>query len=333
VFIIWANLHGAFVLGLLIYCIYIAERIYFRRLKTFRWTELIALLVPIFATLVTPYGLGLWEFVYDEISNPVSSRYITEWRHFTFAPREIPFFIAASITWVAYFFSGRKKGIAESVILVLASIMGIMAVRNTPLFVILALPAMADHLDGVIIRISGKPTQGKPLSRIPVYGSAFMFLSIGAFFIVQGLPERWQISIGKDPLPVQSTAFIKANAFKGNLWVPLHFGGYVLFHLYPDIKVSIDGRWTMVYPREVMKDNMAFAFHGTGGKWKEVLETYGADFALVEAKNPAIREMTKDPDWQWVFSETPAGLLVKNDYLRTVRLPLKIPPTKIPSWP
>ena len=332
-FIIWANLHGAFVLGLLIYFIYITERIYFRRLKTLPWTELLALLIPITATLINPYGAGLWGFVYDEISNPVSSRYITEWRHFAFAPREIPFFITASLTWIAYFFSGRKKGIAETAVLVLASIMGIMAVRNTPLFVILTLPTMAYHLDGAILRISGKSTQGKPLSKIPVYASALMFLSIAAFFFAQGLPERWQISIGKDPLPVQSAAFIKANDFKGNLWVPLHFGGYVLFHLYPDIKVSIDGRWTMVYPRDVMKDNMAFAFHGTGGKWKEVLEKYGADFALVETKNPAIREMSEAPDWQWVFSETSAGLLVKKDYLRSHRFPLRIPPEKPPSWP
>ena len=192
---------------------------------------------------------------------------------------------------------------------------------------------MADHLDGAIIRISGKSSRGKPLSRIPVYGSVFIFLSISAFFFAQGFPERWQIRIGKDPLPVQSTAFIKANAFKGNLWVPLHFGGYVLFHLYPDIKVSIDGRWTMVYPRKVMIDNMTFAFNGTGGKWKEVLKTYGADFALVEAKNPAIREMAKDPDWQWVFSETSTGLLVKNDYLSTVHLPLRIPLKEAPAWP
>ncbi|UCD31104.1 MAG: hypothetical protein JSV38_09815 [Desulfobacterales bacterium] len=152
-------------------------------------------------------------------------------------------------------------------------------------------------------------------------------------FIQMGLPDKWEVTVGKDPLPSQTIAFLEKNRIKGNLWVPLHYGGYVLFHLYPDIKVSIDGRWAMVYPRQTMQDNMTFAFQGTKGKWKQLLEKYGADLAIVETGNPAMKEMDQDADWIWIFSEKIGNLLIKKEYLSSLRQPLKIPHNQPSSWP
>ena len=163
--------------------------------------------------------------------------------------------------------------------------------------------------------------------------SSMLFLCLSIAFIAMGLPDKWEVSIGKDPLPVQAVAFLKENHVKGNLWVPLHFGGYALFHLYPDVKVSIDGRWAMVYPRQIMQDNMEFSFRGTGGRWKQVLEKYGANLALVEKGNPAMKEMDQDLDWVWIFSDTTGKLLIKKSYLSSLHLPLRIPQIKPFSWP
>jgi len=155
--------------------------------------------------------------------------------------------------------------------------------------------------------------------------SSILFLGLSILFIQMGMPDKWEVGIDEDPLPIQTVAFLKKNHVKGNLWVPLHFGGYVLFHLYPDIKVSIDGRWAMVYPRQIMEDNMIFAFKGMEGKWKQLLEKYGANLALVETGNPAMKEMDKDLDWVWIFSDTTGKLLIKKSYLSSLHLPLRIP--------
>jgi hypothetical protein len=101
--------------------------------------------------------------------------------------------------------------------------------------------------------------------------------------------------------------------------VPIHYGGYVLFHLYPNIKVSMDGRWATVYPQQIMKDNMTFSFHATKGKWKQLLEKYGANLALVEAGNPALTEMDQDLDWILVFRENAGNLLINKEYWDTQR--------------
>jgi hypothetical protein len=332
-FALWANLHGAFVLGIVVWFIYVTGYIIIANRERPKPILLLLFLLPLSATLLNPFGLELWKFIYRELSNPFSNKYITEWQRFSFAPRETPFFLVMTFTWVAYFLSNRKKDFAETVILFMATLMGILAVRNTPLFVILALPSLAYHMDGAFSRLFEKAGKGKQLSRIPIYISTALFVSLAVFFFARGIPDKWQISIGEDPVPAHSIAFLKKNNVKGNLWVPLQFGGYALFHLFPDIKVSIDGRWAMVYQPLIIQNNMDFAFHGTGGKWKKILEQHEADFALVEANNPAIQEMGNDLDWIWIFAEENSKLLVKKDHLASLRLPLKSPQIKPYSWP
>ena len=332
-FALWANLHGAFVLGLIVWFIYVTDHI-IQRNRERRWPIiLLFFLLPLTATLVNPFGLKLWKFIYRELSNPLSNKYITEWQRFSFAAREIPFFLVMTFTWAAYFLSKRKKDFSETVILFMATLLGIMAVRNTPLFVILALPSLAYHMDGAFSRLLEKAGNGKQLSRMPIYISTVLFVSLAVFFFARGIPGKWQISIGADPIPAHSITFLKENNVKGNLWVPLQFGGYALFHLHPDMKVSIDGRWAMVYQPLIMQDNIDFAFHGTEGRWKKILEKYEADFALVEAGNPAIKEMGNDLDWIWIFAENDSKLLIKKEHLTSLRLPLKTPPIKPYSWP
>ncbi len=221
------------------------------------------------------------------------------------------------MTWFAYLFSARTKRVPETIILILASIMGFMAVRHTPLFVILTLPSMIYHFDGVIQRLKNKTPQGLPSPPVATYLTIFLLIIVTGFFLYKGISQPWKIRTDNDPLPYQSVQFLKEKSFKGNLWTPLHWGAYALFHLYPNIKVSIDGRWAMLYPQKVMQDNMDFAFNGTNGRWKKLLEKYKADFALVEMENAAIMEMKHDPGWVWYLEEAACGLLIKKDLLNT----------------
>ena len=328
----WANIHGAFILGLLIWYIYLFEKLVFKSHKL-NFLAAIAIVAPVSVTLITPYGIGLWEFIYGELSNPISGQYITEWRRFSFEARELPFLLVFLLTWLAFLFSGKAKGLAETIVLLLASLMGFMAVRHTPLFVILTLPSIAYHFDGALQRLKSKLPQEKPSPPMATYISAVLLLATAVFFLYMGMSQPWKIQTDKDPLPFQSVEFLKTNKFKGNLWTPLHWGAYALFHLYPNIKVSIDGRWAMLYPHDVMQDNMNFAYHGTNGRWKKLLEKYGADYALVEKGNPALIEMKHDSDWVLGFGEDTCRLLIKREIIASHHTPIIIPPQKKKSWP
>jgi hypothetical protein len=309
-FALWANLHGAFVLGLFIFFIYFLEK----RLKIEgkRWTWQDAIIVlPLLMTLINPYGFKLWCYIISELSNPISHKYITEWQRFDFSSREIPFIIILLSTWVAFFTGSREKKISETIMLVVASIMGFSSVRHTPLFVILALPAVASHLEGAILKIKNTGRESKTISSVGVISISILLLSVSFLFFYLGVKDGWNLQTRKDPLPVKAVSYLQNNNIEGNLWLPLHWGGYALYHLYPSIKVSIDGRWAMTYTHKVMQDNMDFSYNGTSGKWKQILNKYSADYVLVEPSNPVLPEMMKDADWKLIAKDNDSLLLRK----------------------
>lgn len=121
----------------------------------------------------------------------------------------------------------------------------------------------------------------------------------------------------------------------GEVRVPFHWGSYVLYHLHPKIKVSVDGRWSTVYPLNIRKEQMEFAYNGTNGKWKKILDKYRVDFALIEIEpdNPAVQEMSYDPEWIWAFYEPCCGLLLRKTCLASLNLPLQIPKKQPLFWP
>jgi hypothetical protein len=301
-FTLWANLHGAFVLGLFIYLIYYLENN--MNNKGTPWTRRdVIIVLPLLATLINPYGIKLWSYIIGELLNPISNKYITEWQRFDFSFREIPFFIVFSATWVAFFISGREKKISETILLVIASVMGISAVRHTPLFVILALPAVALHLEGVLIKITNTSREIKTISSVGVISVSILLSFFSLFFFYLGIKDGWHLQTNKDPLPVRMVSYLRDNKVVGNLWIPLHWGGYVLYSLYPSIKVSIDGRWAMTYTHQVMQDNMDFSYNGTSGKWKQILNKYPTDYVLAEPSNRALPEMIQDADWKLIAKD------------------------------
>ena len=48
--------------------------------------------------------------------------------------------------------------------------------------------------------------------------------------------------IAPDEYPVDAAAFLKKNRISGNMFNPYAWGGYLIWALYPDHKVFIDGR-------------------------------------------------------------------------------------------
>jgi len=311
-FALWANLHGAFVLGLFIYFIYLLEENVKNRERRWTWRDVIIVL-PLLMTLINPYGINLWSYIIGELSNPISHKYITEWQRFDFSFREIPFFLVFSATWMAFFTSGRERNISETIMLVVASIMGLSSVRHTPLFVILALPAVASHLEGAMIKIKNTGRESKTISSFGVVSISILMFSVSFLFFYLGLKDGWNLQTRKDPLPVKTVSYLQNNNIRGNLWLPLHWGGYALYHLYPLMKVSIDGRWAMTYTHELMQDNMDFSYNGAADKWKQILNKYSADYVLAEPSNPAVPEMIKDADWELLAKDNDSLLFRKRE--------------------
>ena len=109
--------------------------------------------------------------------------------------------------------------------------------------------------------------------------------------------------------PVKAVALLKQSNAAGNIAVHFDWGEYVLWHLGPRIKVSIDGRRETVYSERSYAENLRFT---SGlGNWDEILEKHETDLVFVSKRFPVFNLMQLKPGWTRVYEDPMSGLFVR----------------------
>ena len=122
--------------------------------------------------------------------------------------------------------------------------------------------------------------------------------------------------------PAGAVEFIRQEKFKGNVYVPFMTGAYVSWHLYPDVKVSIDSRYEVAYPHGAVEESWKF-YLGRAG-WDETLEKYETDAVLAPINTKLFKKMERaivdDPNFGWkcVYRDNGHALFFRDGILSQV---------------
>ena len=122
--------------------------------------------------------------------------------------------------------------------------------------------------------------------------------------------------------PVSATVFIKNN-LNGHMFNEYGYGGYLLYNLYPQKQVFVDGR-TDVYLCCEMVDlmNIDIQKMRPDNEYKKLLDDlwnkYDISFVVIRTqKNTVLRKMgrilTNDPNWNLVFWDDFSEIFVRKD--------------------
>jgi hypothetical protein len=76
-------------------------------------------------------------------------------------------------------------------------------------------------------------------------------------------------------------------------------GGYLIYKLYPDVPVFVDGR-TDFYGNALLKDYMHID-HGDPG-WNDLLAKYAVEVVLIDKELPLAKSLASDAGWQQQFA-------------------------------
>ena len=79
--------------------------------------------------------------------------------------------------------------------------------------------------------------------------------------------------------PVKSVEYIEKEGIKGNIFNSYNWGGYLIWNMYPDQKVYIDGRCDM-YGAEFVTRFVDIYMAKPG--WENALEEDKIDYVLIE---------------------------------------------------
>jgi hypothetical protein len=112
--------------------------------------------------------------------------------------------------------------------------------------------------------------------------------------------------------PARAVELLRQSGALGNMAVAYDWGEYALWHLGPELKVSIDGRRETVYSDTSYRQTVDFA-RGTGD-WAALLRDGRTDLILVPKSAPAAGSLSRMDGWVPLYGDTFCFLFVRAGY-------------------
>jgi len=321
----WSNLHGGFLAGIGLISLYVLGEFISRRSFL---PYLVILILSAMAILINPYGLEYYAYIVRAISMPRPE--IWEWYSIRAA------FIAGIISWkeilsivcmvifgLILMWRNHWKDITASLTLCLTLYLGLRHIRHLVFFYLL----MAVYLPGLLTYywedLKSKPGFMSVLRslgiRVPVLVASILTLFI-AFSFVKRSPLTIEIPSqpGKEfYYPVGAVTYIQKHRLSGKLLTEFGWGEYLIWNLYPQCKVGLDGRYETVYPEEVVKKYFDFLY--LRSDYRQFLSDYPPDMILVSIKSLLYDSLKIDHQWQEAFADSGCALFIGKNFKSLVR--------------
>jgi hypothetical protein len=311
--ILWVNSHGGFLIGAGLFPVVVASETANCVIKGKKLKHIPAMVFWLFITeasmLVNPYGLHLLFFLHDSLS---ISREISEWSSISlFDLSYVRFKIMVILVIFLPFIKKGKNRYWEISVIIIALVYSIMYERHTPVFAIFAAPFICEKISAVmeIFKIGEKTFSMKSLLVIGVLTSLLAGYQI-YFTSAKYLKTRFNIIVDPGIYPVYAVQFIKENGIKGDIMLPFEWGEYAIWKLYPDCRVSIDGRFRTVYPNDVLEDH--FNALKDRESWVELIGKYPADILLLNRHGYSEEMVHAGNDWTYIYSDGISLIFIKD---------------------
>ncbi|MDO8413595.1 MAG: hypothetical protein Q7S51_07390 [Gallionellaceae bacterium] len=307
IMLLWANMHGGITLGgvvlMLMALSYAIEWRWFEG-QRFGGKWFFAIIVfAVLCTLLTPSGLNTyWYLAAYQLGDGVLNRErtseyaspITLWQDMNImVPFYWGFLLLAVIALPKAF---KKSHLTPLWVSLLLAAISLNAFRYIPFFILYAAPYVALGLSRLTAPIKF-PT-------LPAYGA---ILAIALFTLGYGVQHGQAFQGGLNPAryPIGAVEFIQKNKLSGKIFNGYTWGGYLIWHLNPQINVYIDGR--ALYPRR-FNDYTHILWATPYGV--EKLDQDNFDFVLIPYATAWQKEpyklnayLLQNPQWQVVYQD------------------------------
>jgi hypothetical protein len=329
------NLHGGFLASLGVFLLWATTRLGQSVLRQKRLAAIFAesnpvvilvALVATAATLLNPYGIELPLFLLRTAT--VARPEIGEWRPIGLMSFQGAVYVLLLVLAITGLVFSKRERSHSLVILAGTAILPLVASRHVPLFGLAAAVLAGEHVGDVWEQCSPKQNaSGTTVSRAAWLWK--LYLLTGLFLVGVSLPNFACIRIDarSGGPPATAVALIKQSGASGNMAVHFDWGEYVLWHLGPKVKVSVDGRRETVYSKDTYNRSLAFMF-GLDN-WDAILTKVDTELALVSKGFPVFNLMKMKADWQLVYEDPATGLFAR----RGSHMAQQIENTKVPELP
>lgn len=331
-FLVWANMHASFTLGLVLlglYCGYLYLAPYLSKLSFLNFFSflllknreknkvLLILGLSVVATLINPYGWQLYSFL-GGYGNTFYMSYIREWQGQFSLPLYYPQLIylsisaAGAIIW-AWFNRKRNKtiGFWDSGLFVLFFMLAWRSRRHFPLFVVVSLPLLVLFYQDIFKSVWHNFTLN---IRVVILSFLALSLLLSSLLISTYLPFNQHIinSFCDSQYPCSAVDYLKNNqeTHSQRMFSEYNWGGYLIW-AYPEKKLFIDGRMPqVVYKNHTILEEY-LDFRKSIDSAQEKLDEYQINLVLIKNNQKKIRLHP----WEKILLNVKDSDLVVTDFL------------------
>jgi hypothetical protein len=341
-FILWSNLHGGYVLGLLLIAATAAGMAFDRLFgsadpATLPWGKIARLaswgILGGLVVVANPNGLAMWAIPFRTVGVGVLRELISEWASPDFHEiTQQPFLWMLFLTLGSAALSRRRPSGIDLFAVFGFAYLSLIARRNFGPFALVAAPVLSRHLPEVLSPLVEKferwvmgwkkvlrndlqqaaPLQISPRVRKALNLAILAFLSGAAFLKLLVVTSPQLVSGHIDSVyPAAATRWIEENHPPGKIFNDYNWGGYLTWFL-RDYPVFVDGR-TDLYDDELLRSYLT-AVRGESG-WEEILVANRVNLVLVQQQAVLARELARSPAWQAAYQDENAAVYLRKEVI------------------
>lgn len=339
--IIWANLHGGIILGVIIVVAFtFAELIKYLLhnalgiSKMFsmhkRQLQILALFVAgsAFASLISPSGYKTFLFPWilkksifgtiEEYHRPMIYEYHTYW-----------FMLLLVIICALILIFGRRLDLVDLFLCMTVILPSLKSNKYIIYFALGTSVFLAYSITYAGISIKERDLYKKlfnktGISKLNLQVSLpllLAILSVVALIQISSSDEVLRFDTREKRYPSGAVTFIQENKLSGNMFNLFNWGGYIVWHLYPDHRVFIYGR-AVNETAFFHYNQIANAISGNDAGsarpiWKRLLDTYNVNFILTSALTstgniiPLVDRLYQDGEWELIYEDGKSMIFLK----------------------
>lgn len=294
--LLWANLHGGFILGVVAIVAYaageIAQNLIHKRRPNMKFLAACALAIS--ASYLNPNGFTAFSIALRDTQAGGIKEYLSP---FTAAFKLGEFypqffaFLAAAIAIIALRF--KELPLARLLVVVFLGALACSALRYMPFF-LMAAPYLTGH-------VAYKRER---------FDAWVAVIALCALLIFADKSDKWSLK-PHESFPQGAVKFIRQTLPQGEMFNFYDWGGYAMLHL-PEYRVFADGR-VLTARADVLYEQAMFSH-----KWNQIFSRANVNLVLLPGVsptsgvlNPLATNLAFHPSWSMVYEDAQALVFVR----------------------
>lgn len=307
--LLWANLHGEFVLGIVLAGITMVGEILNH--VTHQEDALdrddlkalaIAFVATVAVTIVNPNGIRQLLYPLAFIRPNAYTNAIQESASPNFHMAVMMVFEALVLLLVVAMFVRRPRMNWTQLLLIIAfTHLALDQARAVPIWCVLIVPFVALYLEGVTVRQRRRDVRGAlvPILNIALLVAVLLFDGVLAS---RNINSTALAASQRRAFPVGATAYLKTHNLPPHVFCTYSWGGYVLWNLFPRYRDFMDSRADTLFNDQMLRAYVAI--YGAEPGWQALLARYQVNDVLVEPSAPIVQVLALAPGWQRVYHDS-----------------------------